>query len=443
MILIYKRFFFRSLLHSFHRFLEQNELISLLKCFDIMVISLQMITVYLKQTTSVESQRVAQLVGNVDDSEFHRRARELYKIFYSEYDSCDTGDLESESLRYNICPRRLEVTVLSVSNLPKTDVVGSVDPFCQVSYAGSVHQTKVKRQDYNPRWEDEPFLFDLFKDQFLAENKPAPHIEVAVLDWDRFKSNDVIGSVSIPNDALNEVLNASDNCIKELELALSNNGNPVCNTVGSPSIIKIRLKNVGMVISGCDVLALKKFFLLYDKNGDGMIDKEEFSAMLKSVLAATTLFTGAESGDFILQRLSLAQGKALIHHKWMIPGEELGNPLESIMRNVATERNLSKNQLKSLDQKKKSLDTSEDRVQEAELEITNIDIMPESTTSEDSIEIIEENQKKLEALAKMLRRYGVITLPTLVWGAGNDNMPDSDSLESIATRYVFCYKLQM
>jgi hypothetical protein len=118
-----------------------------------------MISVFIKQNSSIESVRVAQLVGNVDNVQFQQRVKKLYKFFFP--DSSETEIAPLDSLAYDYCAQRLEVTVLSASNLPKADLLGSVDPFCQVVYASSVHQSKVKMRDYNPGWEDEPFLFDI------------------------------------------------------------------------------------------------------------------------------------------------------------------------------------------------------------------------------------------------------------------------------------------
>jgi hypothetical protein len=395
-----------------------------------------MISVYIKQTSSVESQRVAQLVGNVHDAEFQQRAKKLYNFFFPD----DSNPAQTDSMPQDICTRRFEVTVLSASNLPQKDLLGSVDPFCQVAYADIVHQSKKKMRDYNPSWKDESFLFDVPTNQLLSESNQGSSIKVDVLDWDRLTTNDLIGSVSIPNDAVNEVLKGPEGFVNEFEIALKKNENPVSNAAGSPTILKIRLKNVGLVISGCEVEALKRFFLLYDENNDGMIDEEEFSAMLKKILSVTMLFTGTESGDYVLKTLSPVQIRALLDHEWLItedPDDSLTGKLQFIMNNIKKEDQSGKNQPQAESQHMEDnrSENTDNQASEQVQDMNEMNFLSESRQGKDSIEIIEEAGEELEKLARKLRRYGVITLPPLLWGSCNEDM--QDSLEGIALRYLF------
>jgi hypothetical protein len=416
---------------------------------------LQMISLFIKQTSSVESHRVAQLVGNVNDAAFQQRAKQLHEFFFPCPDESNTATVPSESQQNEICTKRFEVTVLSASNLPKKDLLGSVDPFCQIVYAGFVHQTEVKMRDRNPCWKNESFWFDVLNNQLPKSDKLTldTSIEIIVLDWDRLKSNDIIGRVSISNNVLKEILNAPEDSNNEFELELSNDGNLVCDAAGSPSIIKIRVKNIGRVISGCEISSLKDFFLLYDNNHDGRIDEDEFSAMLKKILSVTTLFTGTEGGDSILKKLSPTQVRALLDHKWIAPDQEmeisLETKLQTIMGNIKEEDNTSKPAQKSQG-KEVSLNqnSSESGPESAEVSIVeqsegeeNIMVNPSSESSMDkeSVEVIEELGEKLKKLAWKLRQFGVIKLPTLLWGDCNQDIPDS--AESIAMRYIYLISL--
>jgi hypothetical protein len=396
-----------------------------------------MISVFIKQTSSVECQRVAQLVGNVKDAQFQHRAKELYTFFFPNASEQDIETIQSDNLTYDICTQRVEVTVLSASNLPKKDLFGSVDPFCRVSYASFMHQSEVRLRNYNPVWDNQPFLFDVPKKGLIAQDSLSSRMEVTVLDWDRLKSNDIIGNASIPDCDLSEVLNAPEGYTKELEVVLSVDGNSVCNTDNIPSIIKIRLKNIGGVISGCEIGALKKFFLNFDVNGDGQIDENEFTEMLRKILPVTMLFTGTESGDSILQNLSPAQVRALLEHKWIFQDTDLDDSLigklKSILSNIHNEQDKGNSQLKAGNISEKRSGDPDDQIGGQEPEIKNI--LHEPSIENDSVEIIEVLNEQLKALAHKLQQYGLITLPPLIWGASSEDTI-TDSPESIAIRYL-------
>ena len=373
---------------------------------------MQMINVFVKQTTTVVSQRVSQLIGAVSDSDFQQKACELYKFFYPENLNLEPNKIQL--IQSDILCRRMEVTVIAAQNLPKTDLVGSVDPLCQVTYGGTVHQTKVKKMEYNPSFEDESFLFD------KSENSSSPSpLLITVLDWDRFKSNEVIGSAYVSCDTLDGVWNASPGYCIELELPLTKDKIPVINAQNLPSVAKIRLKNAGNAISGCDIAEFKNFFQLYDANGDGNVSEEEFLSMLRDVRRATMLFTGTESGDSILDSLSPLQVKALLNHQWAIPGKDQKSPLESVIGNI---RSQSIGQHESLGLDDKCPETEDSHVENHE----------KHKTYSDKSRTVEESREQLKTLARKLRKCGVISLPTLVWGEGSNSSPES--LESTLIR---------
>jgi hypothetical protein len=272
---------------------------------------LQMISVFVKETTSLESHRVAQLVGKWDGADsagFDRAVSELYKLFF-------TGEhnLKNSSLAL----RQIEITVLSASNLPKTDAIESVDAFCQIVCAGIMCETVVKKREYNPKW-NQSFVFKVPKDQ--------KKVVILVLDWGLL-SNSMIGSAEISGEILDSVFTTSSEHHTEMEMHLSYNGKQVYNSQGSPSMIKLRLKNAGFVVSGCDLSDLKAFFLSYDTNRDGIISKDEFATMMRQISGVTTLFTGTEGGDSVIKSLSYEQVQALLRHKWIIPSNDVKSPM--------------------------------------------------------------------------------------------------------------------
>jgi hypothetical protein len=419
-----------------------------------------MITVFIKQTSSVESQRAFQLIGNVNDEEFERRANDLYKYFYPKKQNIDTFNSEVSQSEYlslptDICFRRLELIVLSAMNLPKSDRLGSVDPVCRIASAGLVHQTTVKRRDCNPSWENESFTFDVSNDQLSNENHNKLCIDVAIFDWNRFKTNKAIGKASIPYNDLSEVLNADDGHSKEIELELKNDENSALNEVCARSLIKIRLTNVGMVISGCEIRDLKQYFLLYDENNDKTIDYAEFSAMLKKLSAVASLFTGTENDHCILKQLSTVQVRALLDHKWVVPGKDLKSPLESIMSNLKDQLELKKSQPKAKVEDH-GTEIAGDQIKGTTHESTKLDVtdlktaegletksnnesienkkLPQSTAVKSSNKTVQDDLKQLEILANKLRRNGMITLPNLVWKENKEGTPDS--MENTAIRHL-------
>ena len=282
-----------------------------------------MINVFIKQTTSVESQRISQLVGSLNGAEFDRVVRELYTLFFKE------GSEESlDDSVYSL--RQIEITVVSANNLPKTDVIGSVDAYCEVFCDGVMHRTVVMTRNYHPTW-NQTFVFTLKQEK----NK----IQIVVLDSDVF-SNSIIGSIVISEEILAQVFINSSEQITELETQLMHNGRHIYNADGSPSMLKIRLKKAGLVVSGCDLSELKKFFLSYDTNGDGEISESEFISMMRQISTVSKLFTGTEDGDTILKSLSQEQVLALLRHKWVIPDREQKSPMESIISNIRIQNEL-------------------------------------------------------------------------------------------------------
>jgi hypothetical protein len=406
----------------------------------------QMINIFVKQTTSVESQRIVQLVGRADESDFEQGAKKLHKLFFTE-----TENLENSSF----CLKQIEVSIESASNLPSTDVLGSVDPFCNISCGGTVHETVVKKRNNNPQW-NQNFLFKVSNEE--------SDLVIKVLDWDRFKSNEVVGTVKLSGQEIKSIFNESEWHDKSVQL--TRNGELVADANGNPSIIKFRLKNAGLDVSGCELSELRKFCLAFDTNNDGQVSENEFIEMMKQISVTTLLFTGSESGDSLLESLSSEQMQALLKHKWIIPGNETRNPLESIIDNIHNQYSMQTLQREEaahdamrVSRNDESLRVGENRILapeeaiqgpmttgDAKHEIVSeawvgindqIKTVSSDTTKQnvlDRAKPMEEYLNELKVLAKTLRGHKVIVLPSLSWGSESNDKSNQDSREEIAIR---------
>ena len=97
----------------------------------------------------------------------------------------------------------LEVTVISVRNLPKMDTYGSCDPFCRLMFCGKQMQTTVKRNTYTAAF-DETFVFDL-------SNHPNPSaLSIEVLDWDMLGPYCIIGKIVLPDTVISKIMELGD-----------------------------------------------------------------------------------------------------------------------------------------------------------------------------------------------------------------------------------------
>ena len=71
----------------------------------------------------------------------------------------------------------MEVTIISARHLPKMDLMGTCDGFCEVEWQGKQATTKVKKNTYSPDWDQ---TFD-----FAFRSAPLGDMVIHVKDWDR------------------------------------------------------------------------------------------------------------------------------------------------------------------------------------------------------------------------------------------------------------------
>lgn len=99
-------------------------------------------------------------------------------------------------------PRRLELTVVSATHLPKADVgSGTCDPFLKLSFNGVEFTTDTKRNTLTAEWNHK---FDL--DDVIDKTKGAnTDLQCTLWDWDMMTKNDVLGSFKIKAARMNEL----------------------------------------------------------------------------------------------------------------------------------------------------------------------------------------------------------------------------------------------
>jgi hypothetical protein len=102
--------------------------------------------------------------------------------------------------------RMMEVSVACARNLPKMDIFGTCDAFCQVFWQGVVLKSDVVRNTLNPDWQvsDNRFLFNFPLRQIVGGG--GGDLTIKVLDWDQFSSADEVGQLVVPAATLQELV---------------------------------------------------------------------------------------------------------------------------------------------------------------------------------------------------------------------------------------------
>ena len=100
--------------------------------------------------------------------------------------------------------------------------------------------------------------------------------------------------------------------VRQARVAFEN----LCRKQGGGDVINVeQLKDAAAnvhEVEGTTMEDLVKFLNMFDVNGDGEIDFEEFKTMLRASVDATNLFMGSES----LEKLSERQIEALLMYEW-------------------------------------------------------------------------------------------------------------------------------
>jgi hypothetical protein len=251
-----------------------------------------MINMYIKRTTSVESQKITQLIGPVgeDKDEFARRILALYRVIWPEKD----GILDQKDIMtLNIGTSRVRVKILQALDLPRTDTFGSIDPFCWISLMGRRERTNVKKNTFTPSWNKEDFLFEIDKS---SETDQLLTLFIEVMDWDQMGENTPVGQVSISSTDIRRIMCAEAGYGEGFELevqvptetqvfdrSVSVNCNQ-CHGMGSQISdterstkskkfwLYVQIENLGRVIAGTEISMFQQFASKYDTDEVRLID---------------------------------------------------------------------------------------------------------------------------------------------------------------------------
>jgi Ca2+-dependent lipid-binding protein len=94
----------------------------------------------------------------------------------------------------------LEISVISALHLPKMDVFGTCDAYCEVKWLGLEYRTRIVKNSYNAEFDD-VFEFELAEGERASEN-----LYIVVKDWDRMNKDEVVGHVVVSAAILNKLL---------------------------------------------------------------------------------------------------------------------------------------------------------------------------------------------------------------------------------------------
>eukprot|EP00961_Rhodomonas_salina_P197185 2661359-Rhodomonas_salina.1 len=122
--------------------------------------------------------------------------------FTVEYQSADTSldsDVEIQTgvhrLRTSAASRqpkvRVFITRITAAHLPKMDMFGKCDAFCELLVGGERVKTEVKKNTYSPTWEED-----------ITMETKGGDLVLRMSDWDRNSASDLIGSLHITHEEL-------------------------------------------------------------------------------------------------------------------------------------------------------------------------------------------------------------------------------------------------
>ena len=251
-----------------------------------------MISLYIQRTTSVASQKIAQLIGPIekDEKEFKRRVHALYALVFPErvlvprlhQDSTCTSEYQ-EIIPLNIGCRRVRIKVLGALGLPKTDQLGSIDPFCSISLAGQKERTKTCKNTTSPCWNEE-FIFEI-EDKTQMTQAGMLALTIEVNDWDRLRDNTAVGIGIIDEKEVKRIINAEPGYSECFEVVMKVNDDvreeskvsascQSCHITGNPNIsdqnekgwftLTVQIQSIESVIAGTEIAKIREFSMKYD-----------------------------------------------------------------------------------------------------------------------------------------------------------------------------------
>ena len=119
--------------------------------------------------------------------------------------------------------RRVELTVASVSHLPRMDgVFGKCDPYIVVSYEGQDYTTEVVKNCYDAEF-GETFNLDVAS----AKKGTKSAVKVKVFDWDAASKDDEIGTFRISAERMSNIFRGDLDADDEETFLVLDKGQPV------------------------------------------------------------------------------------------------------------------------------------------------------------------------------------------------------------------------
>ena len=136
----------------------------------------------------------------------------------------------------------LEVTIVSLKHLPKTDTLGACDPFISIEFCGNVQKTSVKKRVYSADY-NETFTFS------IIGNEPGP-VAFNLFDWNMTSSNEMIGSSFLSWDQISEILSQSKGYETSLTLNFNSNGKTVNGNDKAATELNVRFRKLSASSNG-------------------------------------------------------------------------------------------------------------------------------------------------------------------------------------------------
>jgi hypothetical protein len=148
-----------------------------------------------------------------------------------------------------------------------------------------------------------------------------------------------------------------------------------------------------------------------DGGQDGLIDKNEFSEMVKNLSFITNIFTGAESGDSLKDNLTHIQLDALLHHPWKFREENESDHLAIVIKNIQAQNQLANSEKNQHSQKGKQEIGVEKGTEEEKRRIELMDLKSRNS-----------KLNKVLETARKLKSLGLLTYINPEWGHGAEEL---------------------
>eukprot|EP00291_Cryptomonas_curvata_P017050 CAMPEP_0172169214 /NCGR_PEP_ID=MMETSP1050-20130122/10581_1 /TAXON_ID=233186 /ORGANISM="Cryptomonas curvata, Strain CCAP979/52" /LENGTH=1462 /DNA_ID=CAMNT_0012840247 /DNA_START=2726 /DNA_END=7114 /DNA_ORIENTATION=+ len=386
-----------------------------------------MIALFVKRASSVESRRLAQLIGDPQNTEeFNRRCLQVYNIYFRNSLTTANRAKIDPLPRFNLLVAVDIAPDIGESILQYADSTG---PSFEVKFGGKLQNANASKSINGVQWE-ETFLLCV-----NSVDSVPPELFISVA-WNTTQSFALNVDLTISSDEVMSVFRMGNMFTKSIPFYAQDVGDVLAGIEPVSQIggIKVQLQLMELVanieervlepgvdqkiqdilatgIEGTDFERLKIFIKTFDKDGDGEIDEDEFLHMARRITDVVWLFTGAENGDNLSEKLSDRQLKALLKHKWPVKNDVAQDELDPQTLKNVIEHIQEQSAAKQYEDEKNHLD--------------EVDCPLDALAKNELL------QKVLD-IGKTLRKDGVLVLPQLVWNMVSPEYSD----ENVAIRRV-------